>query len=103
MRCDPRPPVILTRSGPAITDSLAANRAGYAPEWRVPHGLDDAGLAINEILARYLQIQGDGLNATPQRLQLEFLESVGANVLAPQPARTPLVFRLLDMASGDAT
>ena len=30
--------------------------------------------ALNDILARYLEIQGDGLNAMPLRLQLEFLD-----------------------------
>ena len=46
---------------------------------------------------------GRGLNAAPLRLQLEFLDSIGANVLPAQPARAPLVFTLLDTASGDAT
>ena len=39
----------------------------------------------------------------PLRLQLAFLDSVGAGVLPAQPARAPLVFTLLDTASGDAT
>ena len=59
--------------------------------------------ALHAILARYLEIQGDGLNAMPLRLQLEFLDSLGASVLPAQPARAPLVFKLLDTASGDAT
>jgi baseplate J-like protein len=45
----------------------------------------------------------EGVNAMPQRLQLEFLESLGANILPPQPARAPLVFQLLETASDDAT
>ena len=60
-------------------------------------------MALNEIFARYLEIQGEGLNAMPQRLQLEFLESLGANVLPPQSARAPLVFKLIDTASDNAT
>jgi hypothetical protein len=91
------------RTASAIAEALAANRRGYTPEWRAPRGAGDAGVALHEIFARYLEIQGEGVNAMPQRLQLEFLESLGANVLPPQPARAPLVFQLLETASDDAT
>jgi hypothetical protein len=103
MKNDPRAPFIVTRNARAIVDTLAANRRGYTPEWTTPMGGGDAGLALNELLARYLEIQGDGVNAMPQRLELECLDSLGANVLPPQSARAPLVFKLLDTASGDAT
>jgi len=103
MKCSPRPPTPFTPAAGEIAQALAANRRGYTPEWRVERGRGDAGTAINDILARYLEIQGEGLNAMPQRLQLEFLGTLGASVLAPQPARAALVFKLLDTASGDAT
>jgi hypothetical protein len=103
MKCSPRPPVIATRDAAQIAAALAANRRGYTPEWSSARGTGDSGLALHQIFARYLEIQNQGLNAMPQRLELEFLESLGANVLAPQPARAPLVFNLLATASGDAT
>ena len=103
MKCSPRPPTPFTPGVGEIAQAFSANRRGYTPEWRVPRGRGDAGTAINDILARYLEIQGEGLNAMPQRLQLEFLGVLGASVLPPQPARAPLVFKLLDTASGDAT
>lgn len=103
MKCSPRPPTPFTPGLGEIALALSANRRGYTPEWRVARGHGDAGLGINDILARYVEIQGEGLNAMPQRLQLEFLDVLGASVLAPQPARAPLVFKLLDTASGDAT
>lgn len=103
MKCTARPPAPFTPGAGEIAEALADNRRGYTPEWRVARGRGDAGTALNDILARYLEIQGEGLNAMPQRLQLEFLGTLGANVLAPQPARAPLVFKLLDTASGDAT
>lgn len=103
MKCSARPPIPFTPAAGEIAQAFAANRRGYTPEWRVERGRGDAGTAINDILARYLEIQGEGLNAMPQRLQLEFLGALGASVLAPQPARAPLVFKLLDTASGDAT
>lgn len=103
MNCSPRPPVLSRASAGEIAQALAANRRGYTPEWGAAAGPGDAGAAIDAIMARYLEIQGNGLNAMPQRLQLEFLDALGASVLAPQPARTPLVFTLVATASGDAT
>jgi len=93
-------PTITDRDAAAIRAALAFNRRGYVPEWRAG---DDAGSALHAALARNLEIQGDALNAGPLRLQLDFLESVGCNVLPAQPARAAVVFTLLDTASGDAT
>jgi hypothetical protein len=103
MKCSPRPPILVSARAQEIARALSANRQGYTPEWQAPAGRGDAGSAIDAILARYLEIQGDGLNAMPQRLQLAFLDALGASVLAPQPARAPLVFTLLATASGNAT
>jgi Baseplate J-like protein len=93
-------PLIVGRDAAAFAQSLALDRRGYVPEWTASA---DAGSALHAIIARYLEIQGNGLNAMPERLQLDFLESLGANVLPAQPARAPLVFTLLATASGDAT
>lgn len=103
MKCAPRPPLISGRNAQAIAEALAANRRGYTPEWTAPRNTGEAGCAVNDIIARYLEIQGNGLNAMPQRLQLGFLESLGAQALPPQPARAPLVFKLIQTASRDAT
>ncbi|MEF9404836.1 putative baseplate assembly protein [Ralstonia solanacearum K60] len=103
MKCSPRPPILVSAGAQEIAQALSTNRKGYTPEWRAGAACGDAGSAIDAILARYLEIQADGLNAMPQRLQLEYLDALGACVLAPQPARAPLVFTLLASASGDAT
>ncbi|MDB5898477.1 MAG: putative rane protein, partial [Ramlibacter sp.] len=103
MNCPARPPLLYPDDAAAVSRALADNRRGYTPEWRAPRGSDDAGLVIHEIFARYLEIQGAGVNAAPLRLQLEFLSMLGGNVLAAQPARVPLVFRLLSTATSDAT
>ncbi|MDB5913401.1 MAG: putative rane protein, partial [Ramlibacter sp.] len=103
MNCPARPPLLYPDDAAAVSRALAENRRGYTPEWRAPRGSDDAGLVIHEIFARYLEIQGAGVNAAPLRLQLEFLSMLGGNVLAAQPARVPLVFRLLATATSDAT
>jgi hypothetical protein len=102
MRCAPRSPLIVDRTLAAIRAALAANRAGYTDEWTAPFGPGDAGAALLAIIARDLEIQNDGLNAMPLRLELEFLDTLGASVLPAQAARAPLVFKLLDTATGDA-
>lgn len=102
-RCALRPPTIVARAFAQFRDALAADRAGYVPEWRAAIGSGDAGEALLAILARQLEIQGAGMNAMPLRMQLEYLEQLGASLLPPQSARAPLVFKLLDSATGNAT
>jgi len=93
-------PALVTRDATGIATALDSNRRGYVPQWQAS---GDAGTALHVALARNLEIQGEGVNAAPLRLQLEFLDSIGANALPAQPARAPLVFKLLDTASADAT
>ncbi len=100
-RCEPRPPTVLRGTVGTFREALVANRRGYTPEWTAGEG--DAGSALLAILARELEIQADGLNAMPLRQQLEFLDRLGAGLLPAQSARAPLVFKLLDTATGDAT
>jgi hypothetical protein len=99
MSCDPRPPRMAARDAADIARDLLAHRAGYVPEWTAPA---DAGTALLHIVARQLDVQGEGLNAMPQRLQLEFLDALGASVLPAQSARAALVFKLMESAAGDA-
>ncbi|MGY4828746.1 putative baseplate assembly protein [Sphaerotilaceae bacterium SBD11-9] len=103
MSFSPRSPKIRARGLAAIRDALAANRRGYVPEWSAPAGAGarSAGSAWLAIAARTFDLQAQGLNAMPLRLQLEHLERLGASVLPAQPARAPLVFKLLPNAQGD--
>jgi hypothetical protein len=103
VHCALRSPLIEARAFAHFRDALAANRAGYTPEWYAPLGTGDAGEALVAILPRQLEIQAGGLNAMPLRMQLEYLEKIGASLLPAQSARAPLVFKLLDTATGDAT
>lgn len=100
MKRTPRPPLLATHDAARWRDALLAHRAGYTPEWTADDG---AGQALAGIVARDLEIQGDGLNAAPSRQQLEFLDRIGASLLPAQSARAPLVFTLLDTATGEAT
>jgi len=101
--CAPRSPRITDRTLEEIRAAVTAKRRGYTPEWNAPSGTTDAGAALLSVVARDIEIQDDGLNAMPLRLELEFLDTLGAGLLPAQSARTPLVFKLLDSATGDAT
>lgn len=101
--CSPKPPLLVGKRWADFLDALKSGRAGYTPEWSAGPDDPDPGAALLAIVARYLDIQADGVNAMPLRLQLEFLDTLGAALLPAQSARTPLVFKLLDTASGDAT
>lgn len=99
-RCTVPAPVITTRDADDVVASLQAQRPGYTPERTVDA---DAGGALERVIARQIEIQNQGLNAMPLRLQLAYLESLGANVLPAQSARAPVVFTLSSNASADAT
>lgn len=104
MTSSARPPLISSRDVHNLALALADNRRGYLPQWHDTQATQpDAGMALNRIVARYLEVQNEGLNAMPLRQQLSFLASLGANVLPPRPARAPLVFTLIETASGDAS
>jgi hypothetical protein len=100
--CAALPPIITQRRLADFLAALLADRAAYTPEW-TSTAQADPGVALTHILARYLEIEADGLNAMPSRLMLAFLDALGSAVLPAQAARTPLVFKLLDTATGDAT
>lgn len=103
-----RPPVVVERDLAQWRAALERDRRGYIPAWNAAWrsdwaGATDFGQALAAIVARNLDVQTLGLNAMPLRMQLEFIDRIGASVLPAQSARTPLVFKLLDTATGDAT
>jgi hypothetical protein len=103
-----RPPIVVERDLAQWRAALERDRASYTPEWTAGWRSDwlnaaDFGQALAAIVARNLDVQTQGINAMPLRMQLEFLDRIGASVLPAQSARAPLVFRLLDTATGDAT
>jgi len=98
MNCELPPPGEL-RDAAHIRAALTEKRQGYVPAWQ---SVQDAGIALHAALARNLEIQREGLHWAPLRMQLEFLDSIGLDVLPAQPARTPLVFTLLPNAAADA-
>lgn len=100
MNRSPALPLPVSRDAAALAQAWLARRLGYTPEWTASA---DAGTALLHVLARQIEVQADGVNAMPLRQQLAFLDSLGADLLAAQPARAPLVFKLLAGAASDAT
>jgi hypothetical protein len=91
-------PVLDPRDAPRLLGELLARRAGYVPEWLGAE--KSAGWALLAVAARYLQAVAQRLNQTPDKHQLAFLDLLGVGLIAAQPARVPVVFRLAAQAQG---
>lgn len=88
------------RDQQAILDDLLRRLPGYAPE--LSPGSTTAR-TLMQILARYMELLGAGLDRVPERSFLAFLEMLGAQLLPAQAARAPLVFGLIDGSPVDLT
>jgi len=88
------------RDQQAILDDLLRRLPGYAPE--LSPG-STAARTLMQILARYMELLGAGLDRVPERSFLAFLEMLGAQLLPAQAARAPLVFGLIDGSPVDLT
>jgi uncharacterized phage protein gp47/JayE len=77
----------------ALLAQLLGDVPGFVTDWR-PQPLE-AGAALLNVYARYLEILGEGLNQLPARSLLSFLETFGTSLLPAQSARVPLTFQLL--------
>jgi hypothetical protein len=89
----------VNRAGQILAE-LARRRTGYLPgDWRPP--ADGSGPALLSILAHYAALVEDGLGLAPDKAFLSFLDALGVTLLAPTPARAPLVFTLADDAPAD--
>lgn len=97
-----RAPLIDPRDAAAISAQLRAAAPGYLPAWTaLLQDQDGNGRALLDVLARYRAIFAEGLNHTPERTKLAFLETLGNALLPGQPARVPLVFDLLENSPQD--
>ncbi|MFD3944874.1 putative baseplate assembly protein [Streptomyces sp. NPDC058579] len=63
------------------------------PEW-TDHNVSDPGVALIEAFAQMVDQLSYRLNRVPDKVHLEFLNLLGVQRIAPQPARTKLTFWL---------
>jgi hypothetical protein len=92
-------PLIDTRSRDEVLRDLLEKLPGYLPGWEPGPG--SPGMALGEIFARYTEIFMEGLNRTPDRHFLAFLDALGCDLLPAQSARAALVFSLMDTSPVD--
>ncbi len=70
--------------------------------WQPTANGHEPGRALVRICARLAELVVDRLNRVPDKNFLAFLDLVGLELLAPQPARVPLTFQLATGSTEDA-
>jgi hypothetical protein len=83
-------PVLEPRTAVEMLAALRDRRSSFVPEWLAAQ---DAGDALQRIVARYAQIVADRLNQAPDRAFLAFLDMLGTSLIPARPARAPVVFK----------
>ena len=85
------------RGAEEFAEELLRRQAGFIPEWReTSRGIDRA---LVQIAAQYLSVTVQRLNQAPFKNKLAFLDDLGIDLIPPQPARVPIVFRMADRVS----
>jgi hypothetical protein len=84
-----------------ILRRLTRRVPGFVPEWTP--GNSTQAEALLQVFARYMELLEDGLKQVPERSRLAFLDMLGVELLPAQPARTPLVFSLVENSPVDVT
>lgn len=83
----------------AQTEALAQKYTDWRPR---SDGQPDAGRALIRIFSRMAALVSDRLNQVPDKNFLAFLDLIGTQIQAPQPARAPLTFTLVENSPVDA-
>ena len=65
----------------------------YCPEW-TDHNLSDPGITFIELFAWMTDILLYRLNRVPEKNHIKFLDLIGVKLLAAQPAKADITFRL---------
>src|SRR5690348_3542971 len=85
------------RGAEEFAEELLRRQAGFIPEWReTSRGIDRA---LVQIAAQYLSVTVQRLSQAPFKNKLVFLNDLGIDLIPPQPARVPMVFRMADRVS----
>jgi hypothetical protein len=88
------PPVLDLRRLADIMKQLGVQAQSDLPQWdQSPPG--DAGVMLQRIFARLMEIAIERLNRVPEKNLRAFLDAMGVGLLPPSPARAPLTFSLL--------
>ena len=96
------PPKIDPRTDDEIvaqTEALAQRYTHWKPR---SDGQPDAGKALIRIFGRMAALVKNRLNRAPEKNFLAFLDLIGTQIQAPQPARAALTFSLVENSPVDA-
>jgi hypothetical protein len=89
-------PLLDTRTIDEIMGGLMRQAQIDLPNWK--QAPDDAGVMLQRIFARLIEIALQRLNQVPQKNLLAFLDAMGVSVRPPSTAKAPLTFSLLPNA-----
>jgi hypothetical protein len=84
------PPLLDSRDAGAILDALIRRIPAYVPTWRPAPGAPSQ--AILQVVARYMEVLVERLNAAPDKNRLAFLDLLGESLIPARGARAPVVF-----------
>ena len=84
------PPVLDPRAADTIAGEVLARVPGYVPGWVPETG--GAGSAMAYIYGRLMYTLAGIINQAPNKNELACFDQLGIELLAPQPARAPVVF-----------
>ena len=87
-------PALDNRDAQAVVADLMTRRGGYLRAWNP--GATGPGTALLQITGRMIQVLLQRLNQVPEKNKLAFLDILGIDLIAPSPARVPVVFVLQD-------
>src|SRR2546421_5134625 len=87
------PPILDERDLRAILQQLRTLAAPAVPEG-TPPAAGDAGMMLQRIYARLLELALQRLNRVPEKNLLTFLDLMGVSLLPPSPARAALTYGL---------
>ena len=90
-------PILDVRSAPDFATELSTAQPAFVPE--LPGLAQGVTTALTQILARFASIVGQRLNQAPTLDKLAFLDMLGINLIPAHPARAPLVFAPLPLAT----
>ena len=79
-------PLLDPRSPEAIREQVRALARSYTPEWRFEGPENDPGAALAELFDEMYSQSVDRLNALPEKLYIEFLNTIGFQEPGPKSA-----------------
>ncbi len=85
-------PLLDTRDAEALAQAIRQRLPSYVPGWLPAEG--EAGWALIQIYARYMQALLERLNQMPDKNKLAFLDLLGITLIPAQAARVPVVFQM---------